>query len=109
LGTAKSPASDGATTTNDALGHPKTNDLARDFARIAGHGRKLAMFLAENDPGYAVMMHHAPRETKQRLATGDLRITTIDGGDHTFSRRVPREKLIRAVADYLATQYPRNA
>lgn len=106
--TARSQASDGASAANYPLGHPPTNDLARDLARIVGHGRKLAMFLAENDPGYAVMAYHAPRETKHRLKTGDLLLTKIDGGDHTFSRRVPREKLFRAVAEYLCKKYPKN-
>jgi len=107
--TAKSQANDGAAAANYPLGHPPTNDLARDLARIVGHGRKLAMFLAENDPGYAVMAYHAPRETKHRLKTGDLLLTKIDGGDHTFSRRVPREKLICAVAEYLGNKYPKNS
>ncbi|MCE9607255.1 MAG: alpha/beta fold hydrolase [Planctomycetia bacterium] len=90
------------------LAHPTKNDLPADLARVAENGRKLALFLAENDPGYAVMAYQAPRETKQWLKTGDLRLTTIDGGDHTFSRRVPREKLIRAVTAYLQKQYPKQ-
>jgi pimeloyl-ACP methyl ester carboxylesterase len=108
-GAARSRASDGSATIDDALGHPKTNDLARDLAHIAAHGRKLAMFLAENDPGYAVMMYHAPRETKQSLRCGALRLTKIDGGDHTFSRRAPREKLIRAITEYFQARYRNNA
>jgi len=106
---ARTQAGDGASAANFPLGHPPTNDLARDLGRIAAHGRKLAMFLAENDPGYAVMAYHAPRETKHRLKTGDLLLKSIDGGDHTFSRRLPREKLICAVAEYLGKKYPKNS
>lgn len=106
-GSAKSQASDGPSG-NTALGHPTANDLPSDLARVAAKRRTLAMFLAENDPGYAVMAYHAPREAKQSLQTDLLRLTTIDGGDHTFSRRVPRRKLIRAVAEYLRKQYPKN-
>lgn len=87
------------------LGHPTANDLAGDLARVAAHGRSLAMFLAENDPGLAVMSYHAPRETKAWLKRGDLRLLKISGGDHTFSRRVPREELIRTVAKYLNDRY----
>lgn len=107
-GSPKARPIEGSATTGDVLGHPRTNDLARDLSRVAAHGRKLAMFLAENDPGYAVMMYHAPRETKQSLRSGALQLTKIDGGDHTFSRRVPREKLIRAVAEYLQARYPKH-
>lgn len=103
---AKSQVSGGTVGTTISLGHPKSNDLAGDLARIAAHGRSLAMFLAENDPGLAVMSYHAPRETKAWLKRGDLRLLKISGGDHTFSRRVPREELIVKVAKYLSERYP---
>jgi pimeloyl-ACP methyl ester carboxylesterase len=87
------------------LGHPSENNLSADLARLTRTKRQLAMFLAENDPGLAVMKYHAPRAVKQWLDSGALRLTMIDGGDHTFSRRVPRRKLLSAVGEYLLSRY----
>ncbi len=87
------------------LGHPTDNNLAADLARTAAAGRRLAMFLAENDPGHAVMAYHAPRETKQWLRSGELHLETIPQGDHTFSRRAPRTALLQALTGYLLTRY----
>jgi pimeloyl-ACP methyl ester carboxylesterase len=87
------------------LGHPPENNLSADLARLARTKRQLAMFLAENDPGLAVMKYHAPRAVKQWLDSSALRLTMIDGGDHTFSRRVPRRKLLSAVGKDLLSRY----
>lgn len=85
--------------------HPLENNLPADLARVALARRQLAMFLAENDPGYAMMAYHAPRETKQWLRSGSLHLATIDGGDHTFSRRLPRRQLLDAISAYLRHRY----
>lgn len=92
-----------------SLGHPTDNNLAADLARVATAGRRLAMFLAENDPGQAVMTYHAPRETKQWLRSGTLHLETIPEGDHTFSRRAPRDALLQALTRYLLTRYAASA
>ncbi|MBA4020506.1 MAG: hypothetical protein C0483_25375 [Pirellula sp.] len=89
----------------EVVGHPADNNLAADLTRVATAKRKLALFLAENDPGQAVMAYHAPQETKQWLRSGDLHLETIPQGDHTFSRRAPRAELFRALTQYLLLRY----
>jgi pimeloyl-ACP methyl ester carboxylesterase len=87
------------------VSHPSEMDLSADLARVAARRRKLTMFLAENEPGYDLMLHHAKKVTSQLLATGDLRISQIAGADHTFSRRRPRRELIEAVVEHLRSRY----
>jgi hypothetical protein len=89
-----------------AAGHPDEENLPADLTRIVAARRRLAMFLAENDPGFAIMSYHARSQAKTMRRNSRLHISTIPRGDHTFSRRVPREQLLREVADYLCERHP---
>jgi pimeloyl-ACP methyl ester carboxylesterase len=85
--------------------HPVQEDLPADLARIGAAGRHLSVFLAENDPGYVIMNFHARKQVQAMRRAGTLHLATIPGGDHTFSRRVARAKLIQSITDYLIERY----
>jgi pimeloyl-ACP methyl ester carboxylesterase len=85
--------------------HPTQENLSADLARIVAAGRRLAVFLAEGDPGYVIMNYHARRQVRAMQRAGTLYVSTIPGGDHPFSRRVPREKLFRSIAEYLLARF----
>lgn len=89
--------------------HPKEENLSDDLQRIRASGRSLAMFLAEGDPGYTIMDFHAHSQMKKMQRAGRLYISSIASGDHTFSRRAPREKLFATIIGYLRKRYSGQA
>jgi pimeloyl-ACP methyl ester carboxylesterase len=88
------------------VGHPTREDLPTDLSRIAAAGRRLSVFLAENDPGYVIMSYQARKQVRALQRSGVLSFSTISGGDHPFSRRAPREELLHAITDHLLSRYP---
>jgi pimeloyl-ACP methyl ester carboxylesterase len=90
-------------------GHPVENRLPADLRRISAAGRRLALFVAEGDPGLTIMNFHAPGEAKRLRRSGELFVEMIPQSDHTFSRRVSRRAVIAAVAEYLCSRYPRQS
>ncbi len=104
---AKKPSSQVAAN-RAALGHPIHEDLPGDLARLGAAGRRLAMFISENDPGYSIINHHARRDVKRMLQADILYQAPIRNADHTFTRRAPRFELIRALGDYLRDRYGRS-
>jgi pimeloyl-ACP methyl ester carboxylesterase len=85
--------------------HPLEQNLPADLARIASSGRHLAMFLAEFDPGYVIMIGQARKQVRRMQQSGMLHVCTIPDSDHTFSRRFPRRKLLQSITDYLHERY----
>jgi alpha-beta hydrolase superfamily lysophospholipase len=98
----------GAVETDSALAcqHPLTKNLPRDLLQIARSGRKLTMFLAQTDPGEAMLYSQARRQAKQLIRQGVLTITHIADADHTFSQSAARRTLIEQVAAHLGRTYP---
>jgi pimeloyl-ACP methyl ester carboxylesterase len=78
-------------------GHPKTNDLPGDLARIVKNKRTLAFFFARSDPGYDILTFYARRQVDEMTRAGQMRIHFIENADHTFSQKAAREGLIEGV------------
>jgi pimeloyl-ACP methyl ester carboxylesterase len=87
------------------LCHPAREDLTKDLKKVAAFGRHLACFFSASDPGYSILMYHARRAAKALRRAGKLRIFIIEGADHTFSRRRPRETALRMIVEYLCERY----
>lgn len=85
--------------------HPVRDDLSADLDEAVGRGRSLAMFFAEGDPGYAILMGKAGRKAKHLQKQGRLHIEFIPNADHNFSRRTARQALIEALVRYLRRRY----
>jgi alpha-beta hydrolase superfamily lysophospholipase len=85
--------------------HPVRDDLAADLDEAMARGRDLAMFFAEGDPGYAILMGKAGRKAKQLQRQGRLHIEFLPNADHNFSRRTARQALIEALVGYLRRRY----
>lgn len=100
----KSPL-DGVETENGPPSHPHRKDLPGDLQRIAEANRHLACFFARADPGYDILTFYARRKLKELRRTGRMEVHFIDGADHTFSRRAPRQALIEAIAEHLCRRY----
>jgi pimeloyl-ACP methyl ester carboxylesterase len=86
-------------------GHPLEKDLPRDLLKVARAERKLTLFLADTDPGLAILNAQAPRQVRQLMTQGILGITKIANADHTFSQSMPRGLLIDQIASHLSRRY----
>lgn len=91
--------------TGSDYGHPETENLSADLARVAGSARKLSMFVSEGDPGRFLLMHQAKRKATQLIRKGVLKCFTIKEADHTFSTEASRQTLTKALTDYLASRF----
>jgi pimeloyl-ACP methyl ester carboxylesterase len=75
--------------------------LARDLRRLFELNRTVTVLLAEGDPGGDIIMGEARRTAKRGLRSGQMRLETIAGGDHTFTQSRPRRELVERVAAHL--------
>jgi pimeloyl-ACP methyl ester carboxylesterase len=85
--------------------HPRGKDLPGDLQRITESRRHLAFFFARSDPGYDSLIFYARRKVKALRKAGWMDVHFIDGADHTFSCRTPRQTLIEAITEHLCRRY----
>lgn len=96
----------GNTTVCESLpSHPLQQDLPGDLQRIVELGRHLSCFFASSDPGFDSLMFYARRKVEEMRRAGRMDVHFIPGGDHTFSRRVPRATLLEAITEHLCRRY----
>lgn len=86
----------------EALAPSRAPRLAQDLRRLFAMKRRVTMLVAEGDPGRDILMAGAKLTATRALRSGQLRLETIPGGDHTFSQSAPRAALLRTLADHLA-------
>jgi pimeloyl-ACP methyl ester carboxylesterase len=91
------------------LSHPLVEDLSADLGRMGGAGRQLTCFFSASDPGYSIMMFHAKRAVNELRRAGKVQLYFIENADHTFSARVPRREVVRAIAAHLCARYPSSS
>jgi alpha-beta hydrolase superfamily lysophospholipase len=84
----------------EALGLGRDTPLSRDLKKLIA-GRRIAIFVADGDPGRDILMHDAKRTATRALKSGRLRLNVIPGADHTFSQSTPRRDLVRRVVKHL--------
>jgi alpha-beta hydrolase superfamily lysophospholipase len=85
----------------DTLGLGRDTPLTRDLKKLFSE-RRVAIFVADGDPGRDILMHDAKRTATRALKCGQLRMSVIPGADHTFSQSTPRRELVRRVVSHLA-------
>jgi dienelactone hydrolase len=75
------------------------SDLGSELEELCARGVRVVFVFARNEPGIALLKLLAG-STIPRLA-GSCRVHIIDGGDHTFSTRGPRESCEAILTDEL--------
>jgi hypothetical protein len=75
--------------------------LARDLRKMFEGGCRIAVFVAESDPGREILEAGARRTVARAMRDGALTIDAIAGADHTFSQLAPRRDLIRRLVAHL--------
>jgi hypothetical protein len=76
--------------------------LSQDLRRLGERRRKLHLFQADGEPAETILATEAGAATRRLARQGLLEIEHIRGGDHTFSRAAPRQRLIERVLATLA-------
>jgi alpha-beta hydrolase superfamily lysophospholipase len=75
------------------------NDLGWDLERIIANGIRVTFIFARGEPGIDLLKLQAG-STLSRLGSR-FRLRLIDGGDHIFSRRVPRSLMENVLSEEL--------
>jgi hypothetical protein len=75
------------------------NDLGSELEEIVARGVRVVFVFARDEPGIDLLKLQAGNSVK-RLAER-CRIYTVNGGDHVFTRRGPREVMEKIVSDEL--------
>lgn len=75
--------------------------LSQDLRRLFDSNRTVTVLLSEGDPGGDIIMTDAKLTARRGLRSGQMRMETIAGGDHTFTQSRPRKALVERVAAHL--------
>ncbi|WP_395753060.1 alpha/beta fold hydrolase [Prosthecobacter sp.] len=86
-------------------GHPARKDLPGDLQRVVAAGRRLALFVSDNDPGHFLLMYQARRKATQLMKQGKLQCHFIANADHTFSTAQARQTFYRSLTEYLRQRF----
>lgn len=84
------------------LGRRVADDLGADLTRLARAGVQLEFVFAEGEPGLALLAEQGGAPVSRLRRAGLLHITRCPGADHTFTRHVAREHLLRVLVALLA-------
>ena len=84
--------------------------LSQDLRRLFASNRTVTVLLSEGDPGGDIIMSQAKLTAARAIRRGQMRMETINGGDHTFSQSRARRALIcdagRAVGVCVLRRFP---
>ena len=82
-----------------------TTQLSTHLRSLFARKIPLTLFVAANDPGFAILTLGAQFMTKIGMKSGMIQVQFIPDADHTFSRANPRRDVISRVYNYLAKRY----
>jgi pimeloyl-ACP methyl ester carboxylesterase len=88
------------------LGIRLKEDLTAELQEMAARGIRMHFLFAEGDPGLELLRTQGGRTVTRLEKTGQLAVVVIPGGDHTFTPRVARTRLIQHIVDLLRPKNP---
>jgi alpha-beta hydrolase superfamily lysophospholipase len=91
----------------ETLGLGTDSRLSKDLRKLLAR-RRVAVIVAEGDPGRDILMHQARRTTMQAIKAGSLHLQMIPGADHTFSQSKPRRQLVESLVTHLSQRARRD-
>src|SRR5262249_55532350 len=80
-------------------------DLTADLERVTARGTALTFVFSRFDPGYGLLMSTAGQAARRLVQAGQATVSVVDGANHTFDRRGPREQMITSLVDHLTGRY----
>jgi len=85
-----------------ALGVPVADDLGTKLLGLIQRGVRVRFFFSEGDPGESLLRTGAGRAFTQLLSSGQIKVATLPGCDHSISAAWMRELLWRELDRSLA-------
>jgi predicted alpha/beta hydrolase len=83
------------------LGMDLKDDLASELRRITRQGTNIYFVFSASDPGHAMLREQGGRIVDKLRRAGQLRISIVDGADHTFTAHWNRDQLIALLMAHL--------
>jgi predicted alpha/beta hydrolase len=83
------------------LGMELQDDLASELRRITRQGTRIYFVFSASDPGHAMLREQGGRIVDKLRRSGQLRISIVDGADHTFTAHWNRDQLIALLMAHL--------
>ena len=87
-------------------GDKKQQDLSSDINKLVTSGKHLSFIIADNDPGYELLMTDAKKTILSCLDNGKVSIDIIKNAYHTFPMRSSRQSAINTITQNLLQRYP---
>ncbi len=85
--------------------NPDNNIVNRNLAQYSTLNRQLNFILAENDPGYQILLADAKKTATKYLKQGRLKIEFIEGVDHGLSKGWMRERVFEILLQAIKKQF----
>lgn len=79
------------------LGIRLHEDLARELSEVAGRGVVATFVFADNEPGLGLLLEQGGTMVSRLQRRSLIEIQTIEGSDHVFTLRGPRQRLVEFV------------
>lgn len=73
---------------------PLREDLARELSEVTGRGVPITFVFASNEPGLGLLLEQGGTAVSRLQRKSMIEIQTIEGGDHVFTLRRPRQRLV---------------
>lgn len=83
------------------LGIALQDDLASELKRVAARRINMLFVFSSSDPGLSLLQEQGGRTVSRLAQQGALRISEIDGADHTFTAQWNRDQLIAVLMAHL--------
>jgi alpha-beta hydrolase superfamily lysophospholipase len=78
------------------------DDLASELRRIARQRTELYFVFSASDPGHSMLLEQGGRIVRKLQRDGNLRISIVEGADHTFTSHWNRDQLLALLMAHLA-------
>jgi hypothetical protein len=84
------------------LGLDLEDDLASELRRVARQRTEVYFVFSASDPGHSMLLEQGGRIVGKLQRDGNMRISIIEGADHTFTSHWNRDQLLALLMAHLA-------
>lgn len=84
------------------VGMDLEDDLASELRRIARQRTEIYFVFSASDPGHSMLLEQGGRIVGKLQRNGDMRISIVEGADHTFTSHWNRDQLLVLLMAHLA-------
>ncbi|HUQ08895.1 MAG TPA: alpha/beta fold hydrolase [Steroidobacteraceae bacterium] len=78
------------------------DDLASELRRVARQRTEVYFVFSASDPGHSMLLEQGGRIVRKLQRNGNMRISIVEGADHTFTSHWNRDQLLALLMAHLA-------